>query len=66
VGIKQKIRNQRFRQKKYKTEKTKKSIKHKNKKKMKKPLKGFFYFISDKDSFSSDLHTFLLYLWRHM
>lgn len=28
---------------------------------MKKPLKGFFYLISDKDNFVSDFHTFLNY-----
>ena len=44
-GIKQKIK------KKNKTE---------NNKKRKKPLKGFFYLISDKDNFTSDFHTFLI------
>jgi len=44
-----------------KTENQKKKHKIKKKqKKRKKPLEGFFYFISDKDNFVSDFHTFLI------
>ena len=37
-----------------------KNDKIKNQIKKKKPFKGFFYLISDKDNFVSDFHTFLI------